>query len=79
MKCPICKRTDSENLLIDQSLLHDNDYYYFYCVLGCDAFTMEKNAFEVLGKAKFNDKVQKELIKLSLTKVLCKSDIESFD
>jgi hypothetical protein len=75
MKCPICNRKDDEHLLIDQSLLNDNEYYYFYCVSGCDAFTMEINAYEVMQKADYSEGERKQLLKGSLTKVISKSDL----
>ena len=76
MKCPICKTKDDGNLLIDQSLLHDNDYFYFYCLYGCDAFTMEKKAYEVMRTVDFSENERKQLIELSLTKVIIESDLK---
>lgn len=75
MKCPICKTKDRDNLLIDENRPNKNDYVYFYCLFGCDSFTMERNAFEKMTNKEFSEEDQKKLIEISLTKVICESDV----
>lgn len=77
MKCPICKTIDPENTLIEKSRTHSDEFYYFYCLYGCDSFTMEQTAYHRMKEIHFSDQQRQRLIEIALERVIEFNDLET--